>query len=764
MSARAEIDVEDIFEIALPGRPYPGLRPFDKCEWPIFFGRERMTDAIIARLIEGRFLVVHGDSGCGKSSLIRAGVLPRLEQEAARGGTRWLTCCTSPADDPVRNFAAALSSLRRRAEDPQPIDFRRAINCGRSGAAQLLRLLEAEHDHTCILFDQFEEIFAHARRHGPQQARLLIDLLIGIQQLASPRLCVILTMRSEFLGACAQFNGFAEAVNATQYLLPRMSHSDLVRAIREPASLYGGEVTGDLADHLIDEAGGGQDQLSLVQHGLMLLHRNCVLRDPARQDDHEQGRPWRLSRDSYRGDSGLHQLLSEHADEVMQKAVQLADQPEHAQHVVENLFRALTEINADGQATRCPQKLERLIAVTGTDEATLRLVIEQFRADGVSFLRPYGTHSLVLDDYIDISHEALIRCWRRIADARDGWLIREFKNGLIWRSLLVQAESFEASPANVLSAATTEERSVWLRARTPAWSERYGGGWSRVQQLMQASLAKLDNDKAQEQAERRQAEEARIREQRLQSELALTQERAQRLRMFRVAFALVLLLLLVSARSTFLAYDKSEAASRESQRLAAALRAAELRGKLSEEKSKSAQQTITRLSETTADLVRVAEQTTPVDSQVNQQIYQARNSLSVQVEKLRQVTQVTPSIYIHIVEEAQRAAAQDLQLRISNIQFGDGVIDVPGVELVKMPGGSSKTAVLRCFRPRDCERDGQRLLQLVNAQLKVPVVTLEDLSRPYASRAARIRERQFELWFGAGEIALQEQSGKAPKY
>ncbi|MER2552393.1 MAG: hypothetical protein ABTQ28_03905, partial [Thauera sp.] len=73
----ADDDLAAVFAITLPPRPYPGLRPFEQHEWPIFFGRERMTDAIVDQLLGRRLLVVHGDSGCGKSSLVRAGVLPR---------------------------------------------------------------------------------------------------------------------------------------------------------------------------------------------------------------------------------------------------------------------------------------------------------------------------------------------------------------------------------------------------------------------------------------------------------------------------------------------------------------------------------------------------------------------------------------------------------------------------------------------------------------------------------------------------------------
>ncbi|HNC68010.1 MAG TPA: hypothetical protein PLT85_13215, partial [Thauera aminoaromatica] len=109
--APADDAFDAVFAIRLPPRPYPGLRPFEQHEWPIFFGRERMTDEIVDRLLGHRLLVVHGDSGCGKSSLVRAGVLPRLEQESARGGVRWRTCTTLPRAAPLWNLARALAAL-----------------------------------------------------------------------------------------------------------------------------------------------------------------------------------------------------------------------------------------------------------------------------------------------------------------------------------------------------------------------------------------------------------------------------------------------------------------------------------------------------------------------------------------------------------------------------------------------------------------------------------------------------------------------------
>ncbi len=488
----------DSFRVTLPPWPYPGLRPFETHEWPIFFGRESMADEVVSRLIERQVVVVHGDSGCGKSSLIRAGVQPRLEQEHARGGVRWQTSRAQPREAPLRRLAASLAPLDGdgAADEDHVTELRRLLNHGLTASvavAERLRLGGA--NNLCVLIDQFEELFDFARTHGPDEARLLTQFVVGALRDKPPGLHVIITMRSEFLGACAQYRGFAEAVNDTQYLLPRMSHESMVRAIREPATLYGGHVTLELAERLVADGGGGQDELPLIQHGLMMLHRR-VTDEPAQPGAAGGRRPdgWRLDLSAYEGTGGLRSLLSRNADEAC-AAAGGPDSP-----VIQHLFRALIDINAEGLAIRRPQSFDALVEVTGADPATLTDVIGHFRADRVSFLQPHGDKPLTPDTRIDISHEALIRCWDRIADKKVGWLAREFQDGLIWRSLIVQADSFERDRSSVLSHATAIERQAWMTGTSndatqpghnAAWARRYSDrddDWSRVATMVTASL------------------------------------------------------------------------------------------------------------------------------------------------------------------------------------------------------------------------------------------------------------------------------------
>ena len=294
----------------------------------------------------------------------------------------------------------------------------------------------------------------------------------------------ILTMRSDHLGDCGHFVGFAELINATQYLLPRIRDEALLRAIREPARLFGGEVSVDLAVRLVDESRAEIDALPLVQHALMRLWRQAGgASDEASRAPSNPACPPHpvLTADAY---DGLEELLSEHAEEVLEEVK--TEQPA-GEKVTEYLFRAITEIDAEGRGIRRPQRLSELLGATGGDEAVLKRVIHRFSQPDCGFLlRSPGD-----DPIIDIGHEALIRCWRKLHDptidrktgrAR-GWLQREREDQRTWRSMLVQAETGDR-----ISPAVLRDREAWFASLPgPAWAERYEGGWEKIGKLLKSS-------------------------------------------------------------------------------------------------------------------------------------------------------------------------------------------------------------------------------------------------------------------------------------
>jgi formylglycine-generating enzyme required for sulfatase activity len=257
-----------------------------------------------------------------------------------------------------------------------------------------------------------------------------------------------------------------------------MDRAGLLRAIRRPAILYGGIVSPELADRLISDAGGREDELPLIQHGLMYIWNAAVAKAQADGKIILEPSPLEES-------GGLASLLSRHADAIVDEVAP----DEERRYAVERLFRALTDLNAEGYAVRRPQLFRDLVALTEIGDEKLRGIIDALRREGVSFLTPYSRQLITDGTTIDISHEALIRCWKRLADPLDGWLKHEFDDGLIWRSLLVEANGFKASKKHILSPATTEERWDWwqLRRLNSAWADRYGGNFRLARALIDAS-------------------------------------------------------------------------------------------------------------------------------------------------------------------------------------------------------------------------------------------------------------------------------------
>jgi hypothetical protein len=528
-----------------PKNPYPGLRPFETDEWQIFFGRESMVDDVIVRMAQQRLVFIHGASGSGKSSLVRAGVLPKLAFQHLRHGADWLTLTMRPSGGPLWNLAHELAKLEDRADDIRRIGqiIRLFNQRGATLSSVGATLKGVAGKRLCILVDQFEELFRFERETSREEAELFVSLITGVMA-AEPDLHddqsqpavhqikpdrtgadihLIITMRSEFLGECARYDGLAEAFNRTQYLVPRMKRDALIRAIRRPAELYGGHVTAELADRLVADVRGREDELPLIQHGLMLMWHTVKPDHPNEQAT--------LGEDLLTPTGGLVALLSDHADGVMDEVVssrnvssadsegQIAkrhlvikdakaamyglarrvtagalhiskDQaiaPDGSAVIVERLFRALTDISADGRAIRRPQYFRDLVTLCGTSAEELRRVIDAFRAEGASFLSPYPPEPINDDTEIDIGHEALIRCWEKIADPQHGWLHREFEDGLVWRSLSIQSKAFQTDRSQMLSPATARQRATWLANRPPLWSERYGGGWAPIADLVQTS-------------------------------------------------------------------------------------------------------------------------------------------------------------------------------------------------------------------------------------------------------------------------------------
>ena len=256
--------------------PYPGLRPFEPNEFENFFGRDRQIDELLTRLREHRFVAVLGLSGSGKSSLVRAGLIHRLEVGYLAGaGVHWKVALFRPGSEPIEALASAL-------DETLGVQPERALQLRKSTH----ELLNSTHtgrrpgENLLLVVDQFEEIFRfhRDRQLSERDAAHFVDLLLAAEQDLAPeyRVYVVLTMRTDYLGDCAQFEGLPEALNRSQYLVPRLTREQTREAIQGPAALTDTEIASDLMQALLVESAEGRDTLPLLQHTLMRLWEKRV--------------------------------------------------------------------------------------------------------------------------------------------------------------------------------------------------------------------------------------------------------------------------------------------------------------------------------------------------------------------------------------------------------------------------------------------------------------------------------------------------------
>jgi tetratricopeptide (TPR) repeat protein len=512
-------------------RPFPGLRPYAFEDSQFYFGREDQIYSLYRLLDRSRFIAVVGSSGSGKSSLVRAGLLPLLDAETQNaGGRSWRWVEMRPGDAPLSRLAEAVASLSPPAEDAvgRAVEAARreriafALRQSSFGLAEALDKIEGLGESSFVLVvDQFEELFRYATTaashgHDPsgearwrEDAAHFVQLLLEISRSRTRPVHVLITMRSDFIGDCARFHGLPEAVSATQFLVPSLTRDQREEVIRKPIEKAGATIEPASVERLLNDSGDDLDQLPVVQHCLMRLWDRAgadAAKAPrsgeagARETEAPPAASRHLTLEHYRAVGSIAGALSQHAEEILASLPGL-------ELAVEQVFRALAEIDKEGRAIRRAISFGQLVAETGIPEDQLRQVVDRLRADDCSFLVPPPSlvPELTSETRIDVGHEALLRRWERLSgdpvipghgasdrSRQTGWLRIEDADGRLYRALLALVDSGDCD-GTTLPLDQVETRWKWWtsRPRTVAWADRYGGGFARVQRLFENSLAAL---------------------------------------------------------------------------------------------------------------------------------------------------------------------------------------------------------------------------------------------------------------------------------
>jgi len=448
--------------------PYKALNYFDcNDEDPkYFYGRTDLTDQLLEKVRQGNFLAVLGASGSGKSSVVRAGLLHQLKLgRRLSGSEQWQIRILRPSEHPLQSLALAflesgLSEVERATQLAKAKDL---VGTGAVGLECLIAASTAS--RVVLVVDQFEEVFTLCRDSRERQQ--FFECLLGALERTGNKLCLVLAMRADFFGKCAEqeYAGLASQIEKHLVTVKPMKREALEQAITEPAKQVGLELERELVIQMIADVDSSPGCLPLLQYTLTELWN-------------EQINPLKLS--TYARLGGVKGTLQKRASEVYEFF-----SPQE-QQVAKRIFLELTQLGEGTEDTR-RQVFQRDL-VTSQQSAVLVEQVIQKLADAklivTSELQEKGTGA-GRAAVVDIAHEALIRHWsllrqwlnenrdairieRKIEAAAEEWLCKgkpEEMAYLLQGPKLTEAENFLQDYADTVLFSTLAQEFIQVSQR-----------------------------------------------------------------------------------------------------------------------------------------------------------------------------------------------------------------------------------------------------------------------------------------------------------
>ena len=406
--------------------PYRGLEAFEEEDAGLFHGREQEVTLLAAKLRSSRFVAVLGASGSGKSSLVRAGLVPELRRQ---GPVNLLLL--TPTSSPLHSLAGQLAQHLGDAA-PSVTDL---LASSRALATVLRALGAREGDaRVVVVVDQFEETFS--LNPPATEQRAFIDNLVYAATIPAGTATVVLAMRSDFYHRCAEHPALRALISEQQFLVGPMSPDGLRQAIEEPTRQAGLELERGLLRRIVADVTDQPGALPLMEHLLVEVWKR------------RRGRL--LTLEAYTAAGGVGGGLAQHADDTFMALS--AEQQAIAQ-------RVLLRLTQPGEGTEDTRRraLVSELSLSGDDAGATREVVDHLAAARLVVIADDHTTA---DPAVDVTHEALIRGWPRLR----GWIEADREHLRLHRRLTEAASEWHAGGR--------DDGALYRGARLAAWQDR----------------------------------------------------------------------------------------------------------------------------------------------------------------------------------------------------------------------------------------------------------------------------------------------------
>jgi WD40 repeat protein len=416
--------------------PYKGLRAFEEADVPDFFGRETLTERLVERLRRTRFLAVVGPSGSGKSSVVRAGLVPALRRGALPGSETWPIVEMFPGAYPLEELEAALS----RVADQAPAGLIEQLEDGERGLLRTLkRILPNDDSELVLVVDQLEEVFTLVE--GEERQKHFLAILERAVADPHSRLRVVTTLRADFYDRPLLYRGFAELLRDDVEAVVPLRPDEFERAIAGPAERVDATLEPGLLSAMIADVADEPGALPLLQYALTELY--------------ERREGTVLTCAAYDEIGGVSGALAGRAEEIYRGLSELA------QDAAKQLFLRLVTLGEGVEDTRRRVDRGELGAIE-LDQQAMAEAIDDF---GASRLLSFDRDPRAGTPTLEVAHEALLREWARLRR----WIDSARDDVRMHRRLVTAAAEWEDSD---------RDQSFLLRgghlAQFESWSEESG--------------------------------------------------------------------------------------------------------------------------------------------------------------------------------------------------------------------------------------------------------------------------------------------------
>ena len=388
-----QISVEAVTQRPLiTASPYRGLDRFEDRDKDLFFGRDQLIKSLLAQLSASNVLLVLGASGSGKSSVVRAGLLPQLAQLI---GARFRYFTFVPDVNPFESLRSALhgagfsQAQTRELADAKP-----------ETPTNLIHTLQRTGDQWLFFVDQFEEIFTV----GDEKLRAsFIAALVAIAQDPNSSTKLVLAMRADFLDRFSPFPQFAKIIEKNIDFVADMHPDELRLAIEQPAARHGVVFEQGLVEEIIKDVQGQAGSLPLLQYTLDLLWQEEA-REDALADRHLNAR-------AYRELGGVRGALQKRADEIYSSFGDGSDAKAATpkQEIVRQIFLRLVDLAGEGPNDAAWRPVRRRASMAMFTEVQEQEILQALINQKLLVSNREGD-----DATVEVAHEALFTSWGRL--------------------------------------------------------------------------------------------------------------------------------------------------------------------------------------------------------------------------------------------------------------------------------------------------------------------------------------------------------------